>query len=66
VDVETGGEFARGETVANRFGTVEKNVPSGDHWDTVGLTKIQPNVHVAVEVEGRRFIDLLITRLSGK
>jgi purine nucleosidase len=66
VDVETGGEFARGETVANRFGTVEKNVPSGDHWDTVGLTKIQPNVHVAVEVDGRRFIDLLVTRLSNK
>jgi purine nucleosidase len=66
VDVETGGEFARGETVANRFGTVEKNVPSGDHWDTVGLTKIQPNVHVGVGVDGRRFIDMLVTRLSNK
>ena len=66
VDVETGGEFARGETVANRFGTVEKNVPSGDHWDTVGLTKIQPNVHVGVDVDGRRFIDMLVTRLSNK
>jgi inosine-uridine nucleoside N-ribohydrolase len=66
VDVETGGEFARGETVANRFGTVEKNVPAGDHWDTVGLTKIQPNVHVGVDVDGRRFIDMLVTRLSNK
>jgi purine nucleosidase len=66
VDVETGGEFARGETVANRFGTVEKNVPSGGHWDTVGLTKIQPNVHVSVGVDGRRFIDMLVTRLSSK
>jgi inosine-uridine nucleoside N-ribohydrolase len=66
VDVETGGEFARGETVANRFGTVEKNVPSGDHWDTVGLTKIEPNVRVGVGVDGRRFIDMLITRLSNK
>jgi inosine-uridine nucleoside N-ribohydrolase len=66
VDVETGGDFARGETVANRFGTVEKNIASGDHRDTVGLTKIDPNVHVGVGVDGRRFIDLLVTRLSGK
>src|ERR1700751_769280 len=66
VDVETGGEFARGETVANRFGTVEKNVPSGGHWDTVGLTKIEPNVHVGVGVDGRRFIDMLVPRLSNK
>ncbi|MGA8145588.1 MAG: nucleoside hydrolase [Candidatus Acidiferrales bacterium] len=66
VDVETSGEFARGETVANRFGTVEKNIPSGDHWDTVGLAPIQPNVHVGVGVDSRRFIDMLITRLSGK
>jgi purine nucleosidase len=66
VDVEIAGEFSRGETVANRFGTVEKNVPAGDHWDTVGLTKIQPNVHVAVGVDSRRFIDMLVTRLSNK
>jgi inosine/uridine nucleosidase len=66
VDVETGGAFARGETVANRTGSVEKNVPSGDHMDTVGLTKIQPNVHVATGVEDRRFIDMLITRLGAK
>ena len=45
---------------------MEKNVPAGDHWDTVGLTKIQPNVHVGVGVDGRRFIDMLVTRLSNK
>lgn len=66
VDVETGGDFARGETVANRTGSVEKNVPAGDHWDTVGLTRIHPNVHVAVDVDNRRFIDTLITRLGSK
>jgi purine nucleosidase len=66
VDVETGGDFARGETVANRTGSVEKNVPREGHWDTVGLTKIEPNVHVAVGVEDRRFIDMLITRLGSK
>jgi purine nucleosidase len=66
VDVETGGGFARGETVANRFGTVDKNVPTGDHWDTVGLAKVQPNVHVAVGVDSRRFIDMLVARLSSK
>jgi inosine-uridine nucleoside N-ribohydrolase len=66
VDVETGAGFARGETVANRNGKVEKNIPSGDHMDTVGLVEIQPNVHVAVDVENRRFIDMLITRLGAK
>jgi inosine-uridine nucleoside N-ribohydrolase len=66
VDVETGGAFARGETVANRTGSIERNVPSGDHMDTVGLNKIQPNVHVAVGVENRRFIDMLISRLGVK
>ena len=60
VDVDLTGDFARGETVANRFGTVEKNIPVGDHWDTVGLTKIEPNVHVAVGGGGpplHRFAD---------
>lgn len=66
VDVETGGDFARGETVANRTGSVENNAPAGDHWDTVGLTRIQPNVHVAVDVDNRRFIDTLIKRLGSK
>jgi inosine-uridine nucleoside N-ribohydrolase len=31
VDVETKGEFTRGETVANRMGSDEKNVLHGDH-----------------------------------
>lgn len=66
VDVETLGAFARGETVADRTGSVEKNVSSGDHMDTVGRTKIQPNVHVATGVGNRRFIDMLITRLGAK
>ena len=32
VDVETKGEFTRGETVANRMGANEKNVLHGDHY----------------------------------
>jgi len=33
VDVETKGEFTRGETVANRMGSNEKNVLHGDHYE---------------------------------
>src|SRR5215467_3875995 len=33
VDVETRGEFTRGETVANRRNSVEHNVLRGDHYE---------------------------------
>src|SRR5208282_930953 len=33
VDVETRGEFTRGETVANRMGSDENNVLHGDHYE---------------------------------
>src|ERR1700684_734276 len=32
VDVETEGRFARGETIANRNGTIDKTIPVGDHF----------------------------------
>jgi purine nucleosidase len=66
VDVETEGRFARGETIANRLGTVDKVVPVGDHFETVGVTQVQPNVNVAVGVDSARFMKFFVTRLEGK
>ncbi len=66
VDVEADGRYARGQTIANRHGTVDKNVQVGDHWETVGMTPVQPNVNVAVGIDADRFIKFLISRLQGK
>lgn len=66
VDVETRGEFTRGETVANRQNAVERNVPHDDRLWVAGIDPVQPNVHVAVEVEAQRFLKLLVSRLAGK
>jgi inosine-uridine nucleoside N-ribohydrolase len=66
VDIETDGKFTRGMTVANRKNAIERNVPEGDHLQSMGLEAVQPNVHVAVGADSQRFVDLLITRISGK
>ncbi len=66
VDIETDGKFTRGMTVANRKNAIERNVPEGDHLQSMGLEAVQPNVHVAVGADSRRFVDMLIGRISGK
>jgi purine nucleosidase len=66
VDVETRGEFTRGETVANRHGAVERNVLHGDHYMIEGLDKVSPNVNVCVDVEANRFLQLFVSRIRGK
>jgi inosine-uridine nucleoside N-ribohydrolase len=66
VDIETDGKFTRGETVGNRGNAVDRIVPKGDRLETIGVDTVQPNVHVAVGVDSSRFIDLLVSRLSGK
>ena len=66
VDVETRGEFTRGETVANRRNTVERNVAHGDHLWIEGLDKVEPNARVAVAVEAERFLEMFNARLAGK
>src|SRR6202167_2614012 len=40
VDVETRGEFTRGETVANRRGVVERNVLHGDRYIIEGFDQV--------------------------
>jgi purine nucleosidase len=66
VDVETRGEFSRGETVANRQNAVERNVLHGDRYIIEGVDKVTPNVQVCVGVDAERFIQLFISRLQGK
>ncbi len=66
VDVETKGEFTRGETVANRMGSDEKNVLHGDHYEIEGVIPLKPNARVCVASDADRFIKLFISRVAGK
>jgi inosine-uridine nucleoside N-ribohydrolase len=66
VDVETRGEFTRGETVANRQGYIEKNVLHGDRYIIEGLEKIEPNANVCTEVQADRFLQMFVSRIKGK
>jgi len=66
VDVETRGEFTRGETVANRHGFVEHNVLQGDHYTIEGIEKVEPNTKVCTEVEADRFLQMFVSRIRGK
>jgi len=66
VDVETRGDFTRGETVANRRNEVERNVLHGDRYIIEGVDRVTPNLQVATGVEAERFIQLLISRIQGK
>jgi purine nucleosidase len=66
VEVETRGEYSRGETVANRHNEYENNVLRGDHYVIEGLVKVKPNVEVCTDVDSERFIQLFISRVQGK
>ncbi len=66
VDVETRGQFTRGETVGNREGYTERNVLHGDHYEIEGMDKVKPNVKVCVDVDADRFLKLFISRIQGK
>src|SRR6267378_1038113 len=58
VDVETRGEFTRGETVANRRGANERNVlhhfPDGERYVIEGIDKVEPNAKVCTEVNAEK------------
>ncbi|MFY9646089.1 MAG: nucleoside hydrolase [Terriglobales bacterium] len=66
VDVETRGEFTRGETVANRRNEVERNVLHGDRYWVEGLDKVEPNAKVCIDVDADRFLQLFVSRIRGK
>lgn len=70
VDVETRGEFTRGETVANRRNENERNVlhhfPDGDRYVIEGLDKLEPNAKVCIEVQADKFLQIYVSRIQGK
>jgi inosine-uridine nucleoside N-ribohydrolase len=70
VEVETRGDFTRGETVANRRGAIERNVlrhfPDGDRYVIEGLDKVEPNVKVCTEVQAEKFLQLFVSRIQGR
>jgi inosine-uridine nucleoside N-ribohydrolase len=70
VDVETRGEFTRGETVANRRNEVERNVlrhfPEGDRYIIEGVDKVAPNAKVCTDVQAEKFLQLFISRIQRK
>jgi inosine-uridine nucleoside N-ribohydrolase len=66
VDVETKGEFTRGETVGNRMGYDEKNVLHGDHYEIDGLMPLRPNARVCTNADADRFVRLFVSRIKGK
>jgi purine nucleosidase len=66
VDVETKGEFTRGETVGNRMGSDENNVLHGDHYEIDGVIALQPNARVCMASDADRFLNLFVSRIKGK
>ncbi|MGA8214094.1 MAG: nucleoside hydrolase [Candidatus Sulfotelmatobacter sp.] len=66
VDVETKGEFTRGETVANRMGSNENNVLHGDHYEIEGIIELKPNARVCLASDADRFLQLFVSRVKGK
>jgi inosine-uridine nucleoside N-ribohydrolase len=66
VDVETKGEFTRGETVANRMGSNENNVLHGDHYEIEGVIELKPNARVCLASDADRFLQLFVSRVKGK
>ena len=66
VDVETKGEFTRGETVANRRGSNENNVLHADHYEIEGAIELKPNARVCLGSDAERFLELFVSRVKGK
>jgi purine nucleosidase len=66
VDVETRGEFTRGETVGNRHDEVERNVLHGDRYVIEGVDKVTPNAKVCLDVDADRLLQLFVSRIQGK
>jgi purine nucleosidase len=66
VDVETHGQFTRGETVANRHNAIERNVLHGDRYIIEGLEQVAPNAKVCVDVDADRFLQMFVSRIRGK
>src|SRR5215813_5582209 len=66
VDIETRGQFTRGETVANRQGYIDRNILHGDHYVIEGVDRVLPNAKVCVKVDADRFLRLFVSRIQNK
>jgi inosine-uridine nucleoside N-ribohydrolase len=66
VEVEARGELTRGQTVGNRSNYVERNEPVEDRLMMTGIDRVEPNAHVAIEVDAERFLTFFLERLAGK
>jgi purine nucleosidase len=66
VDVETKGDFTRGETVANRMGSDENDVLHGDHYEIDGVVELKSNARVCLASDADRFLKMFISRIKGK
>jgi purine nucleosidase len=66
VDVETRGEFTRGETVGNRRGETERNVLHGDRYVIEGVDPVTPNAKVCLDADADRMLQLFISKIRGK
>src|SRR3989475_3386677 len=66
VDVETRGEFTRGQTVANRRGAIERDVLHRDQYVVEAVGESLPTAIVWVEVDADRILQLFGSRVPGK
>ncbi|HXE74559.1 MAG TPA: nucleoside hydrolase [Candidatus Xenobia bacterium] len=66
VEIETRGEHTRGETVAYRYNLVDQVEWRDGRNMVVGILRVRPNAEVCVEVDAARFVQLLLSRLSGR
>jgi purine nucleosidase len=66
LDIETRGQFTRGETVGNRTDTVERNVPHEGRLWIEAVDPVTPNAKVAIDVNADRFISMFLERIAGK
>ncbi|HEX9638010.1 MAG TPA: nucleoside hydrolase [Acidobacteriota bacterium] len=65
IEVETKGELTYGETVANRTLLLEGIEDVGDHYTVVDFPRVEPNAEVPLVVDGERFVDTVLQRLSA-
>ena len=66
VEIETRGEFTRGETVASRHNSSDHRSPIDGRFSVDRIEPLAPNTHVAVSVDADRFLQLLVARLAAK
>jgi inosine-uridine nucleoside N-ribohydrolase len=65
IEVETKGELTYGATVANRYLLLERAQDVGDHLEIVDFPRVEPNAEVPLVIDGERFVQTVVQRLSA-